>query len=333
MGICCSRQSSPRIQSHSVEFCLSLDMEKALPLPGKAKSSSAVGQISAEDINAVQLVQADERDRCQGEQVCESSQPACFDAIPEILIPKFAVIRQQLDDYCENPTATVFMQIYTCIYDLCNIREYKNAVCRAVYELFRCETQLCAHQLAAACQRLTDTPPASLQELSAEVLLEWRRLERRFHALQASFGYLDRYYVPRANLDTLSALRLSLLQAEGVEEHAQKMWRVLAASIRDGYTVVNFQRMQQLVDGWGALTHMAGMQEAAAATCASDVLKEHLAATFSEGRRPLGRPGRGGAAADRVLGMQRPLCKVIIDFLSEQDLFHTYSVQNMLKSV
>lgn len=306
-------------------------MEKALPLPSKQELVGAVAHEQANESDGMEQVEAAPSSPSKEKATC----PAQPETIPEqeFLTQKFSVIGQGLDDYCANPTAVVFMQIYTCIYDLCNIREHKNAVCRAVYELYRCETQQCVKQMSAACQRLATTEPASLQTVSSEVLLEWQRLERRFHALQASFGYLDRYYVPRANLDTLSALRLSILQAEGAEVHAQRMWSSLATSIRDGQAAINFERMHQLADAWGTLSRMSGMEEENAATAASDALKQHLAATFTEGRRPLGRPGTSsGTAVDRVLGMQRPLVNVIVDFLSEQDLFQVYSVESMQRS-
>jgi len=313
-------------------------MEKEFALQGKAKSEDAAGHEQLAESGDVDMrvpsdeVKADASSPCQEQQTLGSSQ-ARSAAVPEFLSKKFAIIERGLDDYCENATAVSFMQIYTCIYDLCNGREHKNAVCRAVYELYRRETQLSVQQLSTACQRLSAAPPASLQQLSSEVLLEWRRLERRFHALQASFGYLDRYFVPRASLEPLSALRLSTLQAEGLEEQAQKMWNVLAISLRDGYAAMSFQRMQQLAEAWGTLTHVVGMEEAAAATGASRALREHLAATFTEGRKPLGRPGTvSGMATDRVLGMQRPLVREIIEFLSEQDLCQVYDVRSLQRS-
>lgn len=254
-------------------------------------------------------------------------------AVPELLSKRLLIIEQGLNEYCENPTAMVFMQIYTCVYDLCNGREQKNAVCRAVYRLYSHETQMGVQHLAASCQRLVDSPPGCLQELSSEVLLEWRRLERRFHALQASFGYLDRYFVPRANLETLSALRSSTLEAEAMEEHARTMWSFLATSLRDGCVAISFSQMSQLAEAWSSLTRVVGMEEAAAATSASLALREHLAVTFTECRRPLGRPSTvSGMATDRVLGMQRPLVREIIEFLSEQDLCQVYSVQSMQRS-
>jgi hypothetical protein len=275
------------------------------------------------------------RDRDESQAAAGTECSIQLETIPEFLGKKIADIEKGLDGYCENPTAVVFMQIYTCIYDLCNGRAHKNAVCRAVYELYRREIQAATKQLVMACQKLAtglDTT-SSLQRVSSEVLLEWQRLERRFHALQASFGYLDRYYVPRASLDNLSTLRLATMEQEGLEREAQQMWKVLAVSLRDGYASISFQRMHQLAEAWGTLTHVAGMEESAAASGACEALQEHLAVTFTEGHRPLGRPGNvSGSAIDRVLGMQRPLVRVIIEFLSEQDLCKVYSVKSMQRS-
>jgi len=312
MGLCCSRHasSSPRIQPCEAELTIPFRMEDPLSKEGKP----------------------------DGEELKNSSDAdmhAPSDAIPtELLSQKFSVIERGLDAYCENPSAVSFMQIYTCIYDLCNGREHKNAVCRAVYELYRRETQRSVQQLAASCQRLHAASPSGLQEKSAEVLLAWRHLERRFHALQASFGYLDRYFVPRACLESLSVLRQGMLEAEAVEEHAHTMWSSLARSLRDGSATLSFSCMQELAEAWGTLTHVAGMEEEAASTRASCALREHLAATFTEGLKPLGRPGTvSGTATDRVLGMQRPLVREIISFLSEQDLCDVYSVKSMQRSV
>jgi hypothetical protein len=225
------------------------------------------------------------------------------------------------------------MQIYTCIYDLCNGREHKNAVCRAVYELYRRETELCVKQLRESCTRLSAHAHGHFFDESTEVLLEWRRLERRLHALQVSFGYLDRYHVPRASLETLAALRMSTLQAEGLEERARMMWDAVTGALQNGTAEISFARMQQVVESWGSLIHVAGMEEEAAAVSAGHALREHLAATFTEGKFPLGRPISASTAATRVLGMQRPLARLILEFLSEQDLCKVYSVQSMHRSM
>jgi hypothetical protein len=243
---------------------------------------------------------------------------------------KLSFIEQGLDDYCANPSAAAFMQIYTCIYDLCNGREHKNAVCRAVYELYRRETEQCVRQLQESCVRLATKAHEPLHQQGTEALLEWRRLERRFHALQVSFGYLDRYHVPRASLESLATLRLSSIQSEKVEEHAQAMWSAVAFGLQNSCADVSFNRMHELVEVWGSLTRVVGMEEAAASASASHALREHLAATFTEGRFPLGRPSiANGTATFRVLGTQRPLARLILEFLSEQDLCKVYSVQSM----
>jgi len=275
--------------------------------------------------------EADASRRCCEHETCKPSQ-APSDRLQELLSERFSVIGQGLDEYCENPSAGTFMQIYTCIYDLCNGREHKNAVCCAVYELHCRETQLCAKRLAASCQKLA-AAPASLDEVIPQVLHEWQWLSRRFHLLQASFGYLDRYYVPRAGLESLSAMRLSTLQAAGFEEHALSMWNMLSATFRDGYAAVSFQRIRDLAEAWGSLVQVAGMQEISVTTAANKALREHFAASFTEGRGPCSRPDTSmGTATDRVLGMQRPLVREIIEFLSEQDLWQVYSVPSMQKS-
>jgi len=335
MGICCTRHLTTRSSPPVVELCDSIDMEKISLLQGKAKSGgSAFGEEA--DVNTDMVIQSqhDENSEAEADERIPKQEERVVDIVPEFLTEKFNVIENGLNEYCENSTASSFMEIYTCIYDLCNRREHKNAVCRAVYELYRRETQSAVRQLATACRRMSGALPPSLQVLSSEVLLEWQRLERRFHALQASFGYLDRYYVPRASLENLSTLRLSILAAENLEEEAQLMWNILAASLRDGHASISFQRMRELADAWGTLTRVAGMQDTAAAAGASSALREHLAATFTEGREPLGRSGAAsGTATDRVLGMQRPLVRVIIEFLSEQDLCQVYSVRSMQRSV
>jgi len=261
----------------------------------------------------------------------EASKPsqASSERLQELLSERFSVIGQGLDAYCENPSAGTFMQIYTCIYDLCNGREHKNAVCCAVYELHCRETQICAQRLAASCQQLAAAPELP-DEVIQKVLHEWQWLSRRFHLLQASFGYLDRYYVPRAGLETLSALRLSTLQAAGFEEHALFMWNVLSATFRDGYAAISFQRMHDLAEAWGSLVAVAGMQEISVTTAANNTLREHFAASFTEGSGPHCRPDTSMCTAtDRVLGMQRPLVREIIEFLSEQDLWQVYSIPSM----
>jgi hypothetical protein len=222
------------------------------------------------------------------------------------------------------------MQIYTCIYDLCNCREHKNAVCRAVYELYRRETELCVRQLHESCARLAQESCWRCRG-SREVLQEWRRLERRFHALQVSFAYLDRYHVPRANLESLTVLRQSAVEAAGLEEHAGTMWNAIGGVLQNSCLHVSFSHVQELVEAWGDLAHVAGMKEGSAATSVSRALREHLAGTFTEGRFPIGRPTHGSAAA-RVLGTQRPLARLILECLSEQDLCKVYSVQNKQRS-
>lgn len=252
---------------------------------------------------------------------------------PAFLGAKLAFIDRALDAYCEAPTAAAFMQIYTCVYDLCNGREQKDLVCRAVYEVHCKETQQCLQQLATSCQILTAGATTSLQDASSRVLPEWLRLERRFHILQASFSYLDRYYVPRANIDPLATFRSSALQASPVPSLAQTMWSVLAASLGDGDVVISFGRMREIADAWNSLAFVLGLEDESVASCAGHTLRAHLASTFTEGRQPLGRPSTElGTATDRVLGTQRPLVRLILDFLSEEDLCQVYSLQGAQKS-
>jgi hypothetical protein len=249
----------------------------------------------------------------------------------EFLSRRLAGVEQRLDDYCSNPTAASFMQIYTCIYDLCNCREHKTAVCRAVYELYRRETELCVKQLHESCARLSEQSCWRCNE-SPQVLLEWRRLERRFHALQVSFAYLDRYHVPRANLESLTIVRQSAVEAAGLEEHARTMWNAIVVALQNGCVQISFAHMQEIADAWRDLAHMVGMKEGSAAISVSHTLREHLAGLFTDGRYPIGRPNHGTAAA-RVLGTQRPLARLTLEFLSEQDLCKVYSVQNKQRSI
>jgi hypothetical protein len=248
----------------------------------------------------------------------------------EFLKRKLAGVEQRLDDYCSNPTAASFMQIYTCIYDLCNCREHKNAVCRAVYELYRRETELCVQQLLESCKRFSDQSCCSRPE-TTEVLREWRRLDRRFHALQVSFAYLDRYHVPRANLESLAVLRQSAVESAALEDHARMMWDSIAVAIQNSCAHISFAHMQELVETWKSLAHIVGMKEGSAAFSVGDALREHLAATFTEGQYPIGRLTQGTATA-RVLGTQRPLARLTLEFLSEQDLCNVYSVQSKQRS-
>merc|ERR1712196_414942 len=126
-----------------------------------------------------------------------------------------SAIDRGLDGYCEKPSPANFMQIYTCVYDLCNNRDRKQLVCQAVYNKYHQETVLCIQKLNSSMQILTATAqskngasgPSVWRTLIGESLGEWKRLERRLYALQSSFGYLDRYYVPRAQLASLDSLR------------------------------------------------------------------------------------------------------------------------------
>jgi len=292
-------------------------------LQGMAKKVDEVDQEQLEENIVVAA-----RDHREEGKANASEQKTCKQelsaSLEELLSERFPVIGQGLDEYCENPSAGTFMQIYTCIYDLCNDKDHKNAVCAAVYDFHCRETQLCAQRLVATCQRLAAAPAS--REVIPQVLLEWQWLSRRFHVLQGTFGYIDRYYVPRARLEPLAALRLTTLQAAGFEEHASMMWNVLATSLRGGCAAISFKLMREIIDAWGSLSNVAGMQEAAVTSAVIRTLREHLATSFTESRCP------PGTAADRVLGMQRPLVREITEFLSEQDLWQMYSVQNMQKS-
>lgn len=321
MGVCRSQHSSPTEKSRAVDFCISIDM---LTMQGRPKEGDVVGH---QQRNYPPEAEASVSDRCEDLPAWAPSGP-----VQEILQERFAVIGRGLDEYCENPSAGTFMQIYTCIYDLCNGRGHKNAVCRSVYELHSREMDTCAQRLVASCQKLAGAP-LSLQEVIPQVLLEWQWLSRRFHVLQASFGYLDRYYVPRARLETLSAFRVLCLNAAGFQEHALAMWNVMSSSFRDGYATIGFQRMHELAEAWGTLVQGAGMQDLVVTTASNKALREHLAASFTEGRGPLGSDAALSTASNRVLGMQRPLVGLIIEFLSEEDLWQVYSVSCMQTNV
>lgn len=320
MGACRSRQLSG-LHPGVVDLCVR-NMPEELTAQGDSKIEDAPTRGKFEDESPTQVKQDDITTQAAAQA---SSGPSA-----EFLSKKLAVVEQRLDNYCSNPTAAAFMQIYTCVYDLCNCREHKNVVCRAVYELYRRETELCAQQLHESCARLAVQRCWSSQE-SAQVLLEWRRLERRFHALQVSFAYLDRYHVPRANLDSLTVLRQSAVDSAGLEDDARTMWSAIVVALQNGCAHISFAQMQEIGAAWRDLAHMAGMKEEAAAISVSCALREHLAGTFTEGRFPIGRPTQGTAAA-RVLGTQRPLARLILESLSEQDLCKVYSIESKQRS-
>lgn len=303
--------------------------------------SSRSADSNSDLVNSFHLMDAD----CSSSTDCQGMQDTSEDAGLKMCAPdatntsastaavvkdnaleqEFLTIEQGLKEYCENPTATSFMRIYTCIYDLCNERKRKHVVCKAVYDKYHVETALCAEQLRDSMSGLLVAPGAPWQESVSHMLHSWCHLQRRIHALQASFGYLDRYYVPRSQLATLSDVRLALLEEAGLEEQAEVMWSSIGASIRDGHVRMGCTAIQELASAWVSLMRVAGLEKDSMLTCVANALREHLVIMLSSGKS-------GGTAVDRVLRMQPPLVQLIAEYLSEQDLCEVYSVERLQRS-
>jgi len=312
MGSCGSRSPDPNSKLANSVHVLDTNCSGSMDCQDKPLDESLVKAL-AED--------ASHRAAADAAQMPAAADAAQDDALEE----KFLTIEQGLQAYCENPTATAFMQIYTCIYNLCNERKRKHLVCKAVYDKYRVETSLCAQQLRDSMSGLCGALETSWQEPFSRVLHSWCHLQRRIHALQASFGYLDRYYVPRSHLATLSDVRLAVLQEAGLDDHAVVMWSAVAAGIRDGQVRIGCSAMQTLAATWVGLIRVAGLEQEAMFTCVADALREHVVVMLSSGRP-------GGTAVDRVLRTQPPLVQLIADYLSEQDLFEVYSVEGVQRS-
>lgn len=256
-----------------------------------------------------------------------------------------SAIDRGLDGYCDKPSPAAFMQIYTCVYDLCNNRDRKQLVCQAVYNKYHQETLLCIQRLNESMESLTEaarSPSGASGSAKAwwtradTSIGEWRRLERRLYALQSSFGYLDRYYVPRAQLASLDSLRTQALEEEAFEDKAREMWESIAVALREGRARIGFQLMSILQENWAALQRAASLKASGpSGEWFSEALREHLATTFVEGFYPRGQPAIATCpctATARVLGMQRPLVRLILEYLSEQDLTIVYSTNSTERS-
>lgn len=287
------------------------------------------GSMDCEDKRAIPenaLVKTCAEDAAHEAAADASKMPAAAEAAQDdVLQEKFLTIEHGLQEYCKNPTATAFMQIYTCIYNLCNERKRKHVVCKAVYDKYRVETALCAEQLRNSMSELCGALQASQQQPFARALGCWCHLQRRIHALHSSFGYLDRYYVPRSHLATLSDVRLAVLQEAGFDDQAVVMWSAVSTGIRVGQVHIGCSAIQTLVSTWVGLIRVAGLEQEAMLTCVANALREHIVVMLSSGRP-------GGTAIDRVLRTQPPLVQLIAEYLSEQDLFEVYSIEGLQRS-
>lgn len=255
-----------------------------------------------------------------------------------------SAIDKGLDGYCEKPSPSAFMEIYTCVYNLCNNRDRKQLVCQSVYNKYQQETVLCSQRLHNSMKSLTSAAqsPSSAEAWRAiadESIGEWKRLERRLYALQNSFGYLDRYYVPRAHLASLDSVRMQVLEEADIEEKSREMWASIAMALREGRLRISFQLMSLLQENWMSVQKLlpaaSGRVSGSCNEWFSEALREHLVTTFVEGFFPRGvAPLRicPCAATARVLGAQTPLARVILEFLSEQDLAQVYSTQSAERS-
>lgn len=319
MGACGSRSADPNSKLASSVHLMDTDFLGSADCQGlQGASEDAVLKTCAVEAAAEPAPEA------------ASSLPTAGADAPDphddALEQEFLTIEQGLQEYCENPTATAFMRIYTCIYNLCNERKRKHLVCKAVYDKYLAETSVCADQLRDSMSMFSAALGDTRRRSSFSIVLNsWCHLQRRLHALQASFGYLDRYYVPRSHLASLSDVRLALLQKAGLEEQALGMWSSVALGIRSGGVRIGCNGLQELVTAWVSLMRVAGLENEAMLTCVAGALREHFVVMISSGKP-------GGTAVDRVLRMQPPLVQCIVEYLSEPDLFEVYSNEQPQRS-
>mmetsp|Transcript_78680 Transcript_78680/g.218505 ORF Transcript_78680/g.218505 Transcript_78680/m.218505 type:complete len:299 (+) Transcript_78680:85-981(+) len=285
-----------------------------------------------------EVVQANDSDAPKKDAcVTNSSQPSTRKRTTTDMAKEFLAIDLALEECCRGPNPKARVTAYTHVYNLCS-RKHGTEIKEAVYEKFSSEMRHCVEELEASIRnalRRFESAPSTVGDFS-QVASAWRRLARRFGVVEATFRYLDRYYVPTKKVAPLKSVRLSLLSDAALEEVAEGLFKSVILVIRDGTMHISAEAVRDFVAAWLDLVAASGLQVGAV-----NVLREHLVVVLSKGGDALvgvrratiawnaTRSAANGLANGHILQLQTPLVRLIVEHLSEQDLHEVYSLRNL----